>query len=491
MKHIRLFESLYFRFPFIFFLLLINVVFLVLIFSSRSSTKFFVGLDQELQKNLAQNAATGIKTFLNGEFKEEAIRDYFKKLQDHNPRIEPYLLDKNGNILLSIGDGRFLGRKHIDLFIVDVFIEKKNDLAFPIVAANPKSSTELATFSAAKFNLSNKTYYLYIILTNDDLSALMDVSRLNYRSNVIIPALGIIIVTTALAALLVFAVLAKRFRQMMHVIADFEDGDLSKRIMHKNNDEFDRIAQAFNDMADTIESNISELHGKDELRRETVSNISHDLRTPVAAVRGYLETIINLGDNLTEEKKKTCLETALNNTVSLQNLIDQLFELSKLEAGQKQAAKEIISLTSLIKGVIRSLSNKANKADIKLDLKTPEEMIDVHADPQMLERVFLNLVENGIHYCPEGSTISISLSSEINDVVVAVSDNGKGISSEELPHIFDRFYQAKSDVKSSSGGTGLGLAIVRHLLELHGSVISVKSEVDQGTSFTFRLPIHR
>lgn len=220
-------------------------------------------------------------------------------------------------------------------------------------------------------------------------------------------------------------------------------------------------------------------------RKELIANVSHDLRTPLASIRGYLETIILKQDKLSKEQRHKYLERSLLNADKLKHLIDELFELSKLESKERKLNLEPLNIGDLINDIVASNKIIAAKKGVQLDAVIPDGMNPVKADIALIDRVINNLLSNAIKFCSEGDSIEIKLHPcEFNKVHVYIRDTGSGITEDDLPHIFNRFYKTEPQNKS---GSGLGLAIVRHILELHDSHYEVSSEESKGTTFYFTL----
>ena len=219
-----------------------------------------------------------------------------------------------------------------------------------------------------------------------------------------------------------------------------------------------------------------------------IANVSHDLRTPLAIVQGYVETLLIKGENISEGDRKKYLETSLNGLERLSKLIAQLFEYSKLEAKQIEPKKEPFFVAELAQDVAAKYQILAEQKNIKIDLDVAPDLPLVFADLSLVERVIQNLMDNALTYTPENGAIIFAVSEVNNKVEIRVKDNGPGIPENEQAFIFDRYRQASRTGKSK--GAGLGLAIVKKILELHDSSIQVKSKLNEGTAFMFQLPAY-
>lgn len=223
----------------------------------------------------------------------------------------------------------------------------------------------------------------------------------------------------------------------------------------------------------------------ENLRKELLANVSHDLRTPLASIQGYLETILMKGESLDAERRNHFLNTSLKGTVKLRTLVDELFELSKLEARETKLEAEPLAINDLIQDVVRAHQISAKEQDVRLYCELPQELPMVDADIKLMDRVLNNLIDNAIKYCDPGDEVAVRAAEQNGVISVWVEDNGPGISAEDLPHIFDRFRRGKTQ----KSGTGLGLAIVQSILELHGAEYRIDSEPGTGTTFHFSLPV--
>ena len=223
----------------------------------------------------------------------------------------------------------------------------------------------------------------------------------------------------------------------------------------------------------------------EQMRRELVANVSHDLRTPLASIHGYIETLLMKKDSLDEETKEKYLNTTLQSTQKLKTLVDELFELSKIESRERKLNIESFSVKELAFDVVSHFKREAEEKKIEIAVDSSEHISLVKADLALIDRTLQNLIGNAVKYCTEGDKINVGIRETNGKIVVSISDTGSGISEEDLPHLFDRFFKGKS----SKPGTGLGLAIVKGILELHHSEYKVESKLGEGTRFTFTLNI--
>jgi signal transduction histidine kinase len=237
-------------------------------------------------------------------------------------------------------------------------------------------------------------------------------------------------------------------------------------------------------MAGTISKNIQKLKETDEFRKELISNVSHDLRTPVASIQGYAETLLLKSKTIAPEESTKYLEIIYSSCEKLKKLVGDLFDLSKLQTNQVKLNKERFAIAELISDIANKYRIISQKKGISINAFLPVENPIVEADITLIDRVLQNLIDNAIRFCKEGDFINIIIQTNPDGKVeISVKDSGEGIKPDELPYIFERYYKGKQYSES----TGLGLAIVKKIIDLHQSVISVTSHPGHGTEFTFKL----
>ncbi|HEY6437464.1 MAG TPA: ATP-binding protein, partial [Ignavibacteriaceae bacterium] len=278
---------------------------------------------------------------------------------------------------------------------------------------------------------------------------------------------------------------------ILKVVRRFKDGDLKARIKLNSKGEMREFANSFNEMADTIVKNIEEIKTMDNLRRELVANVSHDLRTPLATIQGYLETILIKSDSLSDNEKNTYMKTILNSTERLKTLVSELFELSKLEARETKPKLEPFSIAEIVQDIQQKNKVIAEKKNIDLSVDFTYNLPLVYADIRMMEKVIQNLLDNAIKFTSENGKVLIRLQLHDDMILLEVEDSGQGISNEALPHIFDRYQRNERSGQLENKGLGLGLAIVKRILEVQNLDIKVRSTQGKGTIFSFNIPVYK
>ncbi|MCB1036531.1 MAG: two-component sensor histidine kinase, partial [Acidobacteria bacterium] len=244
----------------------------------------------------------------------------------------------------------------------------------------------------------------------------------------------------------------------------------------------------FDEMSSRIRRQVEEMRGLEDMRRELITNVSHDLRTPIAALQGYLDTLLLKGEEVIGAEREEYLGIALSQCQRLGRLVEELFELTKLESKAVEPHFEAVSIAELVQDNLMRFRLPAAEKRIHLEAELGPEMPFVRADLRLMERVLENLIENAVRFTPEGGQIEVGVEDLGSRVRLQISDTGCGIAEEELPAIFDRFYRCQFQADSGYRGAGLGLAISQRILDLHGSRFNVESQVGVGTRFSFELP---
>jgi two-component system, OmpR family, phosphate regulon sensor histidine kinase PhoR len=249
-----------------------------------------------------------------------------------------------------------------------------------------------------------------------------------------------------------------------------------------------QVSLEVEEWAEQKKQEVETLKQNEQYRKEFLQNLSHELKTPIFAVQGYVDTLLS-GAMEKEEVAKKFLHNTSKNIDRLVNLVGDLDEISKLESGEQLLYKENFTIQDLIADVFESLSLKANEKQIKTSIKKGCELpITVFADKQKIRTVLDNLVENAIKYGKQNGNIVFSAyKTDEKNVLIEISDDGYGIAEEHLSRIFERFYRTDLARSRKEGGSGLGLSICKHVIEAHGRQIHVRSTVDVGTTFGFTL----
>ena len=499
----RFFSTFYFKLALVLLVLLGAVGGGWLVLSVRTANSYLQEVQQSLNREVAHSIVKHNELFRDGEVNEEGIQGLFMKLMAVNPTLEVYLLDPEGRILQYDAPPERVVRQRVDLAPVREFLRtgdgsivlgedprslerRKIFSAAPVLPAGPSAQDDTAAPSAQD-DAAAPLGYVYAVLASEEYDSVVRLLRGSYilRGSlwVVAGVLGLV----AFVGLIAFRLLTQPLRELSTAMETFESEDPGVRIAVRSRDEIGELGRSFNDMADRITEQVQTVRKADRLRREMVENISHDLRTPLASLQGYLETCLLKEETLAPEQRRDYLETALRNTERLNRLVEDLFQLARFDAGEVALQMESFSLAELVQDVTHKFQPKAAQRGIELAVRSPQDLPAVTADLGLIERVLDNLVDNALSYTQPGGKVSVSLTEQARAVEVRVADTGAGIPKEDLPRIFDRFYRVEKSRGQQSGGTGLGLAITKRILDLHRSVIQVRSRPDVGTVFSFLL----
>ena len=278
----------------------------------------------------------------------------------------------------------------------------------------------------------------------------------------------------------------REFRRINYVFSKF--GTKSDGIIDGNNNgSVKRISSELLTFANRKEEEIEKLKKLEMFRREFLADISHELKTPVFAAQGFIHTLLD-GAMEDEKYRDRFLQKSAKALDQLNNLIQDLIVISQLETGEIKMHKEAFDIRVLIHEIFEILEDRAHTKGISLHLDCPEnEEIIIYADYNRLGQVLKNLIVNAIIYGKENGEVRVALKAKDKELIVSITDNGPGISDEHQKRIFQRFYRVEKSRSKEMGGTGLGLSIVKHILEAHGTSITLQSKVGKGCTFTFKL----
>ena len=482
----RYFNSLYGRVSLVFLALVLLMGAIQLVVSLQLNTAFVQETEQKLNVKLAANMAMSFSEYLKDSIDAAGIHASFETMMMMNPRVEYYLLEADGTIITHAAPPGRVQLESVNTDDIKQFLAK--DAAWPLLGDDPRNPGTLKPFSAAPLKLAGeRDGYLYVILGGENYDSASDLAAGSFIARQ--GTIGIIlsVVLTAIVGLFLFRRLSRPFSQLHAGVHGFAQGEYSRRIDIKREDEIGQLAQAFNTMAATIESNIDKLEETDRIRRDLIANVSHDLRTPLASIQGYIETILLKDNSLTPDERVRFLSTVFANVSTLGKLVEELFELSRLDAKQKQPEREAFSISELAQDIVLKLQPAAEARNISLGARMDQDLPYVYADIGMIDRAISNLIENAVRYTDSGGEVILAVRSVGANVNISVRDTGVGIQPEELPHIFERFYRVDKSRSRSSGGAGLGLAITKKIVEAHDSHIDVQSRPNEGSTFEFNL----
>ncbi len=491
-----MFKTLYGRLSAVLFLLFVAVGILFVLLTLFTTRVYLQEMTQKLNRSLAGHIASETPLLTGGRVNEDAAGGLFHMVMAVHPGIEVYLLDRDGRILAYSAPPGKVKRTRVSLGPVNAFL--RGPAVFPILGDDPRSPDRRKVFSVAPVPSQGPVEgYLYVILGGEAYDTVSRMLRGSYIVRLSTWAAGGGVLFALLAGLLLFHRLTCRHRRLARAVEAFQRSGFSEYpdslgTVDEGNagDEIERLRSAFARMAERIVRQIRELRRADRLRRELVTHVSHDLRTPLTSLQGYLETLSLKEESLPPEERKEYLRVAWSHCRRLSTLVSELFEASRLDSPEVTVRAERFSLADLVQDNLEKFRLAAEERRITCSMRIEDTDGAPFAvgDVALIDRVLENLVGNALRHTPEGGTITIAAEQEGGKWIVRVSDTGCGIAPAQLARLFDPAAARRGEPAAEGEGAGLGLVIARRIAELHGSELTVRSALGAGTTFAFTLP---
>jgi len=490
-----MFKNLYTRLAAVLLGLFLVIGVLYTLLTIYTTRIYFQEVNQKLNRILAQHLVSEQVLLKNGRVNNDALKNIFHMLMVVNPGIEVYLLDADGKILSFSAPPGKVKRRSVSLEPVKRLLSATSSL--PILGDDPRDLNSKKVFSVSPIMLNGRTEgFLYIILGGEEYDTEAQMLQGSYILRLSMWAVLGGLLFAFLAALLLFNRFTRPLRQLTEAMEDFRQSGFSEppEFLHglkaSSGNEIDKLGMIFKLMADRIVLQIKELKAADMHRREFMANVTHDLRTPLTSLQGYIETLLIKEGVLTPAEQRHYLAIAMKRSEQLGKLVTELFDLAKLDSPNVQVRFEPFSLTELVQDIMQKFQLTVEKKKIVLRTDLAEDNPLILGDIGLFERLFENLIDNAIRHTPENGSVTVSVIPENDRIEARVSDTGTGIPPDNIPLLFDPELRRDRARHGNSLGSGLGLVIVKRILELHGSAIGVKS-TNAGTTFTFTLPIYK
>jgi signal transduction histidine kinase len=437
----------------------------------------------------------------------EEFGAFLRNLVLFEPDTQLYLLDAQGTVLVSTGEVKLPAGFKVALAPV---LQAAGKAAMPYVLGDdPERMDDDAVIAARAVRRAvirsdePVAGYLYVVCHKQVLTAGRGQA---FRSAFARPAFAFIIgvvVLTTLLALWIIASVTRPLRQLTEAVASLSARGLEEGLAETpqalraapTRDEFGQLGNAFEMMWATLRKQWAALRRLDHFRREGVSNLSHDLRSPLTATVACLETLDTrwAGDPARADDR-ALVEMALRNTRNAARMVQSLGDLAQLDEPEFKLRAEVVDAGELLDDIALRFAPRAALQGVRLAVSHADDPGAAppfaSLDIELFERAIANLVDNALKFCPRGSSIALAAVCADGQVRVSVADTGPGIPAADLPHLFDRFYQSRQSVAPATGegGKGLGLAIVKRIAELHGGTLAVESRVGAGTCVTLSVP---
>lgn len=475
-------------------LLFVTVGLLYTLISTFATEHYMEEANQRLNRDLAKNLVADRNLVAEGRIDQTALKETFAQYMVINPSIEIYLLDLEGKILAYSADPGKVKRHRIALEPIQQFLQQQGGL--PLLGDDPRSHDRLKAFSVTEVpSAEHPEGYLYVVLRGEQFEAAEKIVRESFLLRLSGWSVAASLGFGLIAGLLIFRLLTRRLHRLSLQMDSFHQSDFSalppqSGAARGRGDEVDRISHNFEQMAVRIQDQLVQLKTQDSLRRRMVAQVSHDLRTPLTSLHGYLESLSIKGETLTPNEREEYLSIALRQSRRLSKLLNELFELANLEARESEPVREPFPAAELIQDVAQKYRLRVEQQRIRLQMPSPGALPFAYADIGLTERVLENLLENAFDHTPEGGVISVLNEVDGDFITITVQDSGKGIDAQDLPHIFEPFYQA-GDGSRSRQHAGLGLAIARRISEMQGGKIFARSTPGEGARISFTLPLRQ
>lgn len=481
-------------------LIVVGVFMLILaLFFSGSSylqrqTRFEA--EQLLHKDLAKHLVADNPLLNEGVYNHNALENLFHMLMLLGPGFEFYYVGADGRVLThSSTDTKVLERKQINLEPVKAYVNKSE--VFPLFVDDPQDQEKRKIFSAAPvYSASQLQGYLLVIIGSRNYDSILAELKNSQSLREFFLFIGAGLLAIFAVLLVLFKLITSPLRRLSDDVDAFRRAgyklenakDLSQTWCVNSNSEIDRLGCAFSELYRHVDQQFHELERINEQRKEMLADISHDLRTPLASMKGYIETLYLQGDTLSVDDQKRFISICMRNMNNLKLLIDQIFELAYLEGGQVTLEKEMCAIGEFLFDIASKFSLDAQEKNITLSLEPAHIEAYVNTDLGKLERILSNLLDNAIRHTKPGGKITLFVHETKDGLNVGVEDTGVGIAENELSYIFTPRFQASNVRKQSGKNVGLGLAISQKLVKLLNSDLEVKSQCGVGTTFSFLLP---
>ncbi|CAI1148975.1 Signal-transduction histidine kinase senX3 [Serratia quinivorans] len=456
----------------------------------RSSTQYSQAVIQRLSGNLAQHIADSNPLLGQNGLNAQSVQSLFGQLMAVNPSVEVYLLDKQGEIIGNAAPAGHLKRQKVNLQPLQALFNGAN---MPVYGDDPRNPDAQKVFSAAPLKVNGQVEgYLYVVLLGEDYDALTSSALHNSAVSMALWTSGLMVLFSLVAGGFAFYWVTRPIRRLTRQVSELDSGGITAVQAYAalpaegGRDEVSRLQQAFSSMAQRIAEQWQTLSQQDQQRREFIANISHDLRTPLTSLHGYLETLSVKSASLSDNDRQRYLEIALAQSRKVGRLAQELFELARLEYGVVKPQKEPFSLSELVQDVFQKFELAAEARQQRLLADIAPGIPLVFADVSMIERVLTNLLDNAIRHTPQGGEIEVRLWQQAGKVLVQVNDSGPGIPQELRADLFVRPSILSSARRHASG---LGLMIVRRILLLHDSDIQLVERPQTGACFRFSIPL--
>ena len=441
----------------------------IIIYSS--CTRYFNSAELAIRARNSKSVDTFFSAYNNGDADTFKMGAYeFVENFQHKDIMEVWVIDKNRKLLVS--SSGFSESASTDWKDYDLALEADDRIGVKRLTLNSGEPVTAMTYILRDSSGNNYGAVRYLVSMKDMYNQLFMVVVIVLASFILVVAL------MTISGMYFVSSIVNPVSQICITTSEIAKGDFSARIDYDYyQDEIGELCMSINNMAQQL----SEI---DKMKNDFISTVSHEIRTPMTAIKGWGETLKNVGDNPVLLEKG--LDIIVSETERLSGMVEELLDFSRMQNGKIKIVNEEIDLLYIIEHVYNIYKQKAINENLNLSLDLNENTdIRLVGDKDRIRQVIINILDNAIKYTPENGNISISVARIQKYVKIIISDNGKGIPQKDLPHIKEKFYKADNNVR----GTGIGLAVADEIIKMHSGEINISSEVSKGTTVEIILPI--
>lgn len=454
--------------------------------SYKAVRDVMVEVDQRFHLPVASTLAQELKERVGDTSACEILRPEIVNLEREHRRYQLYLVEPGGLVRCSSQERTISEGGESVHFNPIARLAERGVVAVPLAAYDPRDPTNPKIFSSSLITLGGRDFYLFVVINGGDLLVFDKYHSGLKRLKDSLRAFRLFFSITA--ALLLIRLLLQRSRTPPTITIPLEASHSAPASREEHEVSF--LASAVSAIAQQLATKVVRFDVKEQERRLFISGLSHDLRTPLATVRAYVDTLIKSTD-LTKEEVKHHISVVERNIDHVRSFVEQIVEGSRLDGISDSLKLGRVSLQGIIEGVIAQHKLSAEEKMISLSSQLPADQLSVNADGMLMERAISNLVHNALKFTQTGGEVEVALTREGPQAILSVRDSGTGIPEEEVPKVFDQFFRGALQRKDRRSGFGLGLYIVKKIVEAHGGEISVESRVGHGTTFKISLPLDR
>jgi signal transduction histidine kinase len=467
---------------------LITVLCLTFVFVAYLSViHFYQASTQLLNKDVAAHIAKFTSPFDKDGLNKQKADSVFYQAMVISPSVEVYFLDTTGRVIYFHGAPDEVRQPVISMENIREYLNHNGQIY--IKGPDPRDPSDQKIFSAATVQGSSGIIgYIYVILGSTEYRSVTNLIFKSHAAGILLEIFLFILLATIVLTLLYVNRLERNFRKLISFLKKFESGDLSARFQEDDKNELTPVTQAFNKMAGMLVDNIDKLKRAEAERKDFTTNISHDLRTPLAIARGYAETLSMSLENKQEGLSENAgySKLIISNIQTVEHMVQQLLDLSKMESAGMNLHKQPFVFSEIVQEFIHSFSLTAQGKKIDIKCVECKNASWIHADIHMMERVVQNLLTNALKFTPEYGQVRIELKNQQNELVFEISNQADPMPDALLVWLNDNKPDAANTRPHSHG---LGLVIVKTILQLHRFPMHAEFTDGVGNNISFRMPV--